>query len=328
VRTLTIPYAVCFDVTVSRQGVRTSWDAVPAPIRERVEDVVGARIRTATNVDGGFSPGPAARCELSDGRSVFVKAAGLALNPITPEMHRREAAVLATMPTDVPAPRLIGVVDDGDWVAVVIEWIDGRMPIAPLAPHDVDRMLCLVDRLAQFKGHASLQPCFEAHPGLFGHWRRLAEHSLPGLDDWTLDHLPRLVELEADVEQAVKGDRLVHLDLRTDNVIFADVGEEHDVVVDWPHACLGPAWADLVALLPSLELDGGPPCEQVFSRQRVSVAARREDVNAWVAAIAGYLTRMALLPPPPGLPTVRAFQAAQGKITRRWLAERCGWEPH
>jgi hypothetical protein len=48
------------DVAVSRHGVRTSWDAVPAPIRERVEDVVGARIHTAINVDGGFSPGPAA----------------------------------------------------------------------------------------------------------------------------------------------------------------------------------------------------------------------------------------------------------------------------
>jgi Ser/Thr protein kinase RdoA (MazF antagonist) len=312
---------------VSRHGVRTSWDAVPAPIRERVEDVVDARIRTAINVDGGFSPGPAARCELSDGRTVFVKAAGLALNPITPEMHRREAAVLAAMPTGVPAPRLIGVVDDGDWVAVVIEWIDGRMPLAPLAPHDVDRILRVVDRLAQIKGPASLQPCFEQHPGLFGHWRRLAEHPLSGLDDWTLEHLPRLVELEADVEQAVKGDRLVHLDLRTDNVIFADPGEEHDVVVDWPHACLGPPWADLVALLPSLELDGGPPCEQVFIHQRVSVAAPFEEVNAWVAAIAGYLTRMSLLPPPPGLPTVRAFQAAQATVTRRWLAERCGWEP-
>jgi hypothetical protein len=25
--------------------------------------------------------------------------------------------------------------------------------------------------------------------------------------------------------------------------------------------------------------------------------------------------------PPAGIPTVRAFQAAQGEITRRWLAE-------
>jgi hypothetical protein len=100
-------------------------------------------------------------------------------------------------------------------------------------------------------------------------------------------------------------------------VIFADVGEEHDVVVDWPHACLGTPWADLVCLLPSLELDGGPPCEELVAHQRVTTGADRDAVNTLVAAIAGYFTRLSLLPPPPGLPTVRAFQAAQATITRR-----------
>jgi aminoglycoside phosphotransferase (APT) family kinase protein len=222
---------------------------------------------------------------------------------------------------------LIGVVDDGDWVALVIEWFDGHMPTAPLAGDEMDRMLRVVDRLAEITGHASLRPCFEAHPHLFGHWRRLAEHPLGGLDEWTLEHIQRLVELESDVEQAVKGDRLVHLDLRTDNVIFADAGEKHDVVVDWPGACLGAPWVDLVCLLPSLELDGAPPCEEVFANRRANANVQRDDVNALVATLAGYFTRMSLLPAPPGLPTVRGFQAAQGRIARRWLAERCGWEP-
>ncbi len=312
---------------MSRHGVRASWNDVPTPIRNRVEEQLGARILTASNVDGGFSPGPAARCELSDGRAVFVKAAGLSLNPISPSMHRREAQVLAAMPPDVPAPRLIGIVDDGDWVALATEWIDGRMPTAPLAGDDVRRLLRIVDRLGHIEGHASLQPCSVAHAKLFGHWRRLAEDPLPGLDDWSLDHLARLVGLEAGVDQAVDGDRLMHVDLRTDNVIFANAGEEHDVIVDWPYACLGAPWADLVCLLPSLELDGGPSCEEVFANQRLSAAADPDAVNALVAAIAGYLTRMSLLPPPPGLPTLRPFQAAQATVTRRWLAERCGWKP-
>ena len=45
---------------------------------------------------------------------------------------------------------------------------------------------------------------------------------------------------------------------------------------------------------------------------------------ALVCGMAGYLTRQALRPPPPGLPTVRAFQAAQGTAARRWLAELIG----
>jgi len=31
--------------------------------------------------------------------------------------------------------------------------------------------------------------------------------------------------------------------------------------------------------------------------------------------------KQSLRPPPPGLATVRAFQAAQGEVTRRWLAQ-------
>jgi aminoglycoside phosphotransferase (APT) family kinase protein len=310
--------------SMSRRGVRTSWDGVPAAIREGAEEVVGARVITATNLAGGFSPGPAARCDLSDGRSVFVKAAGLALNPVSPGMHRREAAVLAAMPSEVPAPRLIGVVDDGDWVALVTEWIDGRMPTAPLSHDDVKRFLRVVDRLAQIAADETLPQCVEAHPSLFGHWQLLAEQPLPGLDEWSHRHLQDLDRLERDVEHAAQGDRLVHLDLRTDNVIFADADEEHDIVVDWPGACRGAPWVDLVCLLPSLELDGAPGCEQVFAEQRVGASANPDDVDALVATLAGYFTRMSL-PAPRGLPTVRAFQAAQGEIARRWLAERREW---
>jgi hypothetical protein len=49
---------VCLDVAMGRHGVRTSWGDVPATIRDRVEELLGARILAADNVDGGFSPGP------------------------------------------------------------------------------------------------------------------------------------------------------------------------------------------------------------------------------------------------------------------------------
>jgi len=310
---------------MGRHGVRASWGDVPAAVRDGVERIVGGAIVRATNIDGGFSPGPAARCELADGSVVFVKAAGLASNAYTPGLHRREGELLAIMPPEVPAPRLIGVVDDGDWVALAIEWVEGRMPVAPLDGADLDRLLHLVDRLGQIAAPVSLQPCAEAHPYLFGQWERLAAQPLPGTDSWTLGHLDELVDVARKAEQAVAGDRLVHLDLRTDNVIFSASGPERDVVVDWPGASRGAAWVDLVGLLPSLELDGGPSCEELFAGQPIARAARADDVSAMVAAMAGYFTRQSLLPPPPGLPTVRAFQAAQGEISRRWLAQRCGW---
>ena len=97
------------------------------------------------------------------------------------------------------------------------------------------------------------------------------------------------------------------------------------MVVDWPGASLGAAWVDLVGLLPALELDGGPTPEEVFEHHPLGRAADRDSVSAFVASIAGYFTRMSLLPSPPGLPTLRRFQAAQGRIARRWIAHRQGW---
>jgi hypothetical protein len=45
-------------------------------------------------------------------------------------------------------------------------------------------------------------------------------------------------------------------------------------------------------------------------------------VTALVCALAGYLTETSLRPPPPGLPTIRPFQAAHATIARHWLTQR------
>ena len=44
-----------------------------------------------------------------------------------------------------------------------------------------------------------------------------------------------------------------------------------------------------------------------------------------VAATAGFMIRGSRLPPPPGLPTVRAFQRDQGLPALEWLKRRTGW---
>ena len=121
---------------------------MPDDVRAAIDEIAGSPVADAVHLDGGFSPGPAARCALADGRVVFVKAAGTELNPVSPEMHRREGQVLAGLHEHVPAPQLIGMFDDGDWVALVIEWIDGAMPLAPLGSDDVDRLLGLVERVS------------------------------------------------------------------------------------------------------------------------------------------------------------------------------------
>ena len=98
-------------------------------------------MRSATTQPGGFSPGVAVRLELMDGRRAFVKAAHPAANPITPDIHRREARIVAAMPADAPVPKLLWVLDDGpeDWVVLAFEDIEGRLPVDPMAARGARR---------------------------------------------------------------------------------------------------------------------------------------------------------------------------------------------
>ena len=66
--------------------------------------------------------------------------------------------------------------------------------------------------------------------------------------------------------------------------------------------------------------------ERIFICDPAKDKAKAPDACAKevFAALAGYFTHRALQPPPPGLPTLRAFQAAQGEVARQWLAHRTG----
>lgn len=312
---------------MERQGVRIEWADVPATVRLGVEEMLGAAIVTARNAEGGFSPGPAARCDLSDGRRVFIKAAGTALNPATPAMHRREAHVLSSLPDVVPAPTLIGSYDDGDWVALVTEFVEAAPPTSPLAAQDTARVLRLADRLAEIGAtcdNTGLTPFADAHADLSGHWAALSAEPLTNVDPLIARHLDELVNLEADVADATRGECLLHVDLRIDNMLFG-TNEADDMIVDWPGACRGASWVDVVAMLPSLHLDGGPSPVDALSATRAGSAADPAAVDTLIATIAGYFVRNSLQAPPPGLPTVRAFQAAQGEVALDWLRTRRSW---
>jgi hypothetical protein len=73
-------------------------------------------------------------------------------------------------------------------------------------------------------------------------------------------------------------------------------------------------------------MQGGPPPEDLLSRYPHTRQADADAVTAVVAAIAGFFVREGMQPAPPGLPTLRAFQAAQGEVARGWLARRTGCE--
>ena len=155
-------------------------------------------------------------------------------------------------------------------------------------------------------------------------WRPLQEERpsrLGCLDEWSRRNLHNLVAIEDTAGGLLEGDTLLNLDVRADNILITP---ERTWFVDWPHALVGPAWLDVVVFAPSVRMQGGPPPEEVISRHFASREADGDAITAAVVAIAGYFTHLAVQPPPPGLPTVRAFQHAQGVVAREWVARRTG----
>jgi hypothetical protein len=80
-----------------------------------------------------------------------------------------------------------------------------------------------------------------------------------------------------------------------------------------------------VLLLPTVAMQGGPDPETLWRAHPLSRGVDDDRVDAVIAALAGLFTRASALPPEPGLPTLRPFQAAQAVQNRRWLAQRRGW---
>jgi aminoglycoside phosphotransferase (APT) family kinase protein len=305
---------------------RPGWLDAPARLRDGVEKWLGSRVVAAISQPGGFSPGIAARLATADGRRVFVKAVGPQPNAFSPELHRRELATVPALQDFAPVPRLLWSHDEGPggWVALAFEDIAGGTPAIPWDPRDLDRVLAAMGDLAE-----ALTPSpVHAVPHVSdwsvlvtGYWRLLAKSPPDGLDDWSRRNAAALVPLEDHAPLAASGESLLHLDLRSDNLLLDD---NRVWFVDWAHARIGAPWVDLLYFSPGVELEGGPPPEELLAGNRLLAVAPDDDVTAVVAAIAGFFTWGALQPPVPGLPTVRAFMGAQGDVARRWLARRAG----
>jgi aminoglycoside phosphotransferase (APT) family kinase protein len=297
-------------------GRRLAWADAPAWLRGEVEERLGGPVVEAVTQPSGFSPGLAVRLRLADGRRAFVKAVGPDPNPESAGIHRSEARTMAALPRSAPAPRLLWSLDRHGWVALAFEAVDGVHPALPWRPGELRRVLAMVADLAATLTPAppGLPPVAERLHDTFTGWRGLAAASaagddLAGLDPWAVRHLRRLAGLEAGWPAATEGLTLLHLDLRADNLLLTPT---RVVAVDWPYASVGAAWVDLVLLLPSVTMQGGPDPEPTFAAHPVAAGADPAAVTATLAAVAGFLLAGARLPPPPGLPTLRAFQLGQG----------------
>jgi hypothetical protein len=295
-------------------------------VRAWAAEVGGGPPRAVQNRPGGFSPGATAVLECAS-RAIFVKAVGAALNPDSPGMHRREAAVSAALPRSSRFPHLLDSYDDGDWVALAFDAVDGR---PPRHPWEAGELAMVTDALSSLHWDLTpsplpaLTPLAEQLRHMFGGWAALAAMDTPParLDEWARVHLDGLAELESSWPAACEGPTLVHGDVRADNVLLA---ADRVVFVDWPQAAVGTAIFDVIAWAPSVVLEGGPPPEELLARHVPPRTVDPDVITVLLAAVCGFFLERSFRPPPPGLPTLRSFQAAQGEVALAWLRRRTGW---
>jgi aminoglycoside phosphotransferase len=289
---------------------------------------MGARVVRAETRYGGFSPGVASLLELSDSERVFLKAVSAKVNEGARELYRMEARVASALPPKVPAPRFLWAEEADPWIALAFEAVEGRNPRLPWRRTDLERVLAEVARMHRLLTPTPLPlPTLAAsHREKFRHWRevppgRTGAKATAVFGPWVRSHREELSRAEARWERAARGRTMLHWDLRADNIVLSP-REVH--FVDWPWACVGAAWTDLVALLPSVAMQGGPPPWELFEHHPDALGVRDEDLDAVLAAIAGLFLGRGRMPSVSSLPRLRPFQWAQGREAIRWLRYR--WE--
>ena len=304
-------------------GIRADYDAVPAAVHRWIERELGSPVVSAVTQSGGFSPGAAARLVTASGRRAFVKAVGQQLNPDSPGLLRRERAAMEAMPALPWTPRLLATYDDGDWVALLLADIEGREPVHPWNRADTDRVFGALGDLTAALTPSPWPgaPAVDENAALGGDWARLREDPPDDLDPWARERLDRLAALAPRAQAAVRGDSLVHWDIRADNVLLTDDGGV--VFVDWAWAARGAGWLDTTLACLDVVVSGSEvDVDELLLRHPRTRDTDPDDITAVIAAITGIFVGRSRAPAPPGLPTIRSYQRLVERALLGWIRQR------
>lgn len=295
-------------------GIPFPYERAPEAVHAWVTRVLGAPVVEVRPRSGGMSPAVAASLRTSDGRTAFVKAVGPEINPDTPTHFRHEVAVLRGLPRAPYRAELLDTFDDGDWVGLLLEDIEGEHPDWS-APADVAAVLATVQAqtaeltppplgVPDLSNSIALSKYVEAMVGA-------TDAERAGLPAWAEKLLRELTSMtEATLAHQVD-EALCHWDIRYDNILIRS-SDRQPVLLDWGMARLGQRWADTFVF--ALEWAEQPRFDDIVSTAGLT-PQEQDDVTGFLAGIGCYLSIQATRPPPQGLPNINAF--------RRYVASRC-----
>ena len=225
---------------------------------------------------------------------------------------------------------LLDSYDDGDWVALVLEDVEGQYPDLS-DDATMERLTAEAERLSEtLAARVPHLPEPDPFAGGLGDLRERFQtwaESFDRLDEVPDDVLPGWVRADATAfrrEVAAlanfEAPRLVHWDIRTDNLLQRPSGDL--VFLDWGGASVGPAWADpLLARLERVELEW---FDTSLASSPALRAAGDDAVTTWLVGFGTFLAHRAATAVDVNLPTLNAFRVAESRRTLVAAARRLG----
>jgi aminoglycoside phosphotransferase (APT) family kinase protein len=255
-----------------------------------------------------------------------VKALGVDLHSASVGLYRNEAETMRHLPADLPVPRLLDVYDDGDWVALVYEDVEGRHPEIPWRSDELDRVAGAIADLG-----AALDPSPWPAAPIFADvntrfmqaWQAFTMSPPPDLDSSVRRMLDRLAADEVDLAEVVRGEALLHNDIRSDNILLTP--EERVVFVDWAMPCKGAVWQDLLMFAFTAEFQGGADADLLVRSHPLTRDIAESSID--VVVVAGYAAYRLLAQRPviSLMPDNNAYHIAWAEASLRWLQRRAAW---
>lgn len=315
-------------------AVRPGWPDLPADLRTAISARLGSQVTWATTATGGFTRGFAAVLDTAAGDRVFVKAARLVDQRHLCDWYAHEAAIVAALPAEVPAPPVRWTLTTAGHVVVCFDAVPGTVPALPWSASSLTAVL---DAWAVAATALATPPRALLDIGLpalsdllradLSWWQEIlaGRYPLPPETGIARDHIRELAAFEARLPALTApgpSGSLTHGDLRVDNALVAADGAVW--FCDWNWVCWGPAWFDTAALLVTAYASG-LDADALFFGHPTAAGAEPDSLDATLAALSGYWLARATAGPTDASPHVREHQRWSGEVALAWLTERQRW---
>jgi hypothetical protein len=300
-----------------RTALRLEWKFLPAEVRGLIEARIGSPVVSADSQTAGFTPGFASVVTGADGTKAFVKAASRAAQSEIASSYAEEARKRVILGDQIPAPRLDWLSEEENWVVLGFEAVGSRQPRRPWRPAELDRALDLAEAIVastdEPPAELALQPLYVDLPPLLTGWTGVP-------DDWP--HHAEAAALARSLADLPDNRHFVHADLRDDNILLTPNGRA--LACDWNWPALGPAWQDTVDILVAAHGDG-LDADAYLATRDLTRAADPDHIDAWLAALCGFMLFARNRPGPASSPHLRTHTDWFAEAAWAWLTQRRGW---